>query len=122
MNINAYLEAQYASPPCWQLVAAVYANERGQSVTDYKTINSSVRAIASAMRIALHKSPNGFVQIEAPVDYCVVLMGKSTITGLHHCGVYYDGKVLHGLDSGNRYEEISVIGDAYQLIEFWARA
>ena len=122
MNVNAYLAKQYESPPCWQLVADVYTSELAQPVTDYKTINASIRAIASAFRIALHKSPEGFAQIAEPVDYCIVLMGKTAAMGLHHCGVYYQGKVLHGLTAGNRYEELSVIGDAYALIEFWARA
>jgi len=49
-------------------------------------------------------------------------MGKTVALGLHHCGVYYQGKVLHALSSGNRYEELWVIGDSYALIEFWARA
>jgi hypothetical protein len=122
MNINAYLAKQYDSPPCWQLVADVYTSELAQPVTDYKTINASIRAIASAFRIALHKSPDGFVQIAEPVDYCIVLMGKTAAMGLHHCGVFYLGGVLHALDAGNRYEEMSVIGDTYAVIEFWARA
>jgi hypothetical protein len=122
MNVNAYLAKQYDSPPCWQLVADVYTSELAQPVTDYKTINASIRAIASAFRIALHKSPEGFAQIVAPVDYCIVLMGRTATMGLHHCGVFYQGRVLHALDAGNRYEEMSVIGDAYAVIEFWARA
>ena len=122
MDVNAYLAKQYDSPPCWQLVADVYTSELAQPVTDYKTINASIRAIASAFRIALHKSPEGFAQIPAPADYCVVLMGKTAAMGLHHCGVFYQGRVLHALDAGNRYEEMSVIGDTYAVIEFWARA
>lgn len=121
MDINAYLAKQYDSPPCWQLVADVYTSELGMPVTDYKTVDASIRAIASAFRIALHKSPQGFAQIPVPADYCIVLMGKSAGVGLHHCGVFYEGRVLHGLSTGNRYEEMSVIRDTYPLIEFWAR-
>jgi hypothetical protein len=121
MNINAYLAKQYDSPPCWQLVADVYTSELGLPVTDYKTVNGSIRAIASAFRIALHKSPEGFAQIAEPVDHCIVLMGKTAAMGLHHCGVFYQGAVLHGLEAGNRFEEMSVIRDTYGLIEFWAR-
>lgn len=121
MDINTYLTKQYDSPPCWQLVADVYTSELGLAVTEYKTINASIRAIASAFRIALHKSPEGFAQITEPVEYCIVLMGKTAAMGLHHCGVFYQGRVLHALDAGNRYEEMSVIGDSYSVIEFWAR-
>jgi hypothetical protein len=122
MDVNSYLGRQYPSPPCWSMVADVYASELDDIVTDYKTINASIRAIAGTFRLALHKSPHGFAQITEPVDYCVVLMGKSARTGLHHCGIYYDGRVLHMLDSGGLYQEMSVIGDEYPLIEYWAKA
>lgn len=121
MNVNDYLARTYDAPPCWQLVADVYDRELQQTVTDYRTINSSIRAIASAFRIALHKSPAGFAQIDAPRDFCIVLMGRSQSMGLHHCGVFYEGRVLHALADGNRYEELSVVGDAYAVMEFWAK-
>lgn len=121
MDTNAYLAKQYDSPPCWGLVADVYANELASTVNDYKTVTSSVRAIASAFRIALHKSAHGFVQIAEPVDYCIVLMGRNDKLGMHHCGIYYGGKVLHALDSGNRLQEMSEITDEYKLIEFWSK-
>lgn len=122
MNINDYLGKTYDFPPCWLLVADVYATELSDTVTDYKTINPSVRAIASEFRLALHKSAHGFEQIAEPVDYCVVLLGKTRRMGLHHCGIYYQGRVLHMLASGGQYQEMSVIGDEYALIEFWAKA
>lgn len=122
MDVNAYLAKQYEFPPCWQLVADVYAAELNLPVNEYKTVNSSIRAIASAFRVALHKSASGFTQIALPVDYCVVLMGRSAAMGLHHCGVFFEGRVLHGLPEGNRYEELSVIGDTYPLVEYWGRA
>lgn len=121
MNVNDYLGRQYPSPPCWALIADVYTNELADTVTDYKTVNASIRAIASAFRIALHKSAHGFAQIDEPVDYCVVLLGKTMRTGLHHCGIYYQGRVLHMLDSGGQYQEMSVIRDAYELVEFWMK-
>jgi len=121
MNVNEYLGRQYPAPPCWALIADVYANELATTVTDYKTVNASIRAIASAFRLALHKSAHGFGQISEPVDYCVVLLGKTARTGLHHCGIYYQGRVLHMLESGGQYQEMTVIEDAYELIEFWAK-
>lgn len=121
MNVNVYLAKQYPAPPCWALVADVYTTELADTVTDYKTINASIRAIAGAFRLALHKSAHGFVQIAAPVDYCIVLLGKSPRTGLHHCGIYYAGRILHMLDSGGQYQEMSVIRDEYLLIEFWGK-
>lgn len=121
MNVNDYLGKQYPHPPCWSLVVDVYTTELAQGVTDYKTINTSIRAIASAFRLALHKSPHGFVQIETPVDYAVVLMGKTRSLGIHHCGIYYDGKVLHAMPDGNFWQDLASIGDQYEVVEFWAK-
>lgn len=121
MIVNDYLSKQYPFPPCWCLVADVYATELADTVTDYKTVNSSIRSIASEFRLALHKSAHGFAKIEQPVDYCVVLLGKTPRMGLHHCGIYYQGRVLHMLESGGQYQEMSVIADDYKLIEFWAK-
>lgn len=112
---------QYSSPPCWELVTDVYRAELGEGVLAFKTVDPSVRAIASAFRLALHKSPHGFARIAAPRDYAVVLMGKSAGIGLHHCGVWYQGKVLHALESGVLYQDMASLGDTYGVMEFWAR-
>lgn len=119
MDVNSYLAKQYPFPPCWSMVADVLMTEKGRTVNDYKAINSGIRAIAGALRLILHKSAHGFAQIAEPVDYCVVLMGRSEKMGLHHCGIYYQGRVLHAIDSCNQYQEMSVISDEYELIEFW---
>jgi hypothetical protein len=121
MNVNDYLAKQYPFPPCWSLVADVLMTERAQSVLDYKTINSSIRSIASLFTLSLHKSAHGFTRLPSPIDYCVVLMGKSEKLGLTHAGVYYEGGVLHALESGAQYQPMSVIGDTYALVEFWGK-
>ena len=121
MNIAAYQAKVYPSPPCWSLVADVYTTELGQEVAQYRTISSSVRSIASALRLVLHKGAHGFQQIEEPVDYAVVLLGKTRALGLHHCGIYYGGKVLHALDSGTLYQDMASLGDEYELMEFWSK-
>lgn len=122
MDINTYLARQYPAPGCWLLVVDVLTSERAQTVNDFKTINASIRSIASAFRLALFKSAHGFAQIAEPVDYCVVLLGKTQRLGLHHAGIYYQGRVLHALPDGNQFQEMSVIGDEYALIEFWSKA
>lgn len=121
MNVNEYLAKQYPSPPCWALVADVYSAELGEPVTAYRTINSSLRAIASTFRIAMHKSQHGFEQIEVPGDFAIVLLGRSPSLGLHHCGVFYDGKVLHALEDGNLYQDLASLADTYQVMQFWGR-
>lgn len=36
MNVNTYLAKQYENPPCWQLVADVYATERGRGSKSFE--------------------------------------------------------------------------------------
>lgn len=121
MNISDYLSRQYSNPPCWELVADIYRTELDEGVMGFKTVDPSVRAIASAFRLALHKSPHGFARIEDPVDYAVVLMGKSEALGVHHCGIWYQGKILHALETGNLYQDVASLSDTYKVMEFWAK-
>lgn len=117
----AYLGRTYPSPPCWALVADVYASARGQDVLAYRTVTSSIRAIAAEFRLQLHKSAHGFAQIAEPQDLCIVLLGKSRAVGVHHCGIWWQGHVLHALDSGVLLQDVASLTDTYELIEYWAR-
>lgn len=121
MNVAAYMAKVYPSPPCFELVADVYS-DLGQEIEAYKTINGSVRTIAAAFALVLHKCPHGFAQITEPVDYAVVLMGKTRKLGVHHAGIYFGGKVLHALESGTLYQDMDTVRTNYQLMEFWGRA
>lgn len=122
MDVNLYLGRQYDSPPCWQLVTDVYRTELDLPVTAYKTVTSSIREIAAAFRVALHKHPEGFQQIAEPADLCVVLMGRRPKLGITHCGIYWQGGVLHALESGVYMQDLASIRDEYPRIEFWSRA
>lgn len=121
MDINAYLAKQYGPQPCFELVADIYATELDAIAVDYKTVNRSIREMSSAFRIAIHKAAHGFSKIDEPVDYCIVLLGKSDKIGIHHCGVYYQGKVLHAMPDATMYEELSAIRDRFEVVEFWAK-
>lgn len=119
MITNDYLRKVYKYPPCWQLVADVYVNELSCNVANYKPESSNTRSIADAFRLALHNSEISFEKTENPSDYDVVLMGATYKLGVHHCGIYYKGKVLHAIDSGNLYETLSTIKDRYKIVEYW---
>ena len=121
MNVSAYQSKVYGAQPCWELVADIYATELNSVAVDYKTVNRSIREMSSAFRLAIYKSAHGFVQIATPVDYAIVLLGKTERIGVHHCGIYYGGKVLHALSSGTVYEDMSSIHDAFEICEFWAK-
>ena len=131
MNVSTYQAKVYPEPPCWSLVADVLIVERGLAVDEYKTISESIRqlsaslrvqAAAVAFRLELHKGEHGFAQISEPVDYAVVLMGKTIKMGIHHSGIYYQGKVLHALETGTLYQDMASLRDEYALVEFWSRA
>lgn len=122
MIVNDYLAKQYGPQPCWELVADVCASELNAVAVDYRTVNRSIREMSSAFRIAIHKSAHGFVQVADPVDFAIVLLGKSDKIGIHHCGIYYAGKVLHATPGMVLYEELSVVRDAFEVVEFWAKA
>lgn len=120
MDIDAYMGRVYPSPPCWALVADVYARERGHQVAEHHA-PQAVRSIASAFRLALHQGGHGFGRVATPVDYAVVLMGRTARLGLHHCGIAYGGRVLHASDDGTWYQDLATLRAQYALMEFWAR-
>lgn len=122
MNINHYLANTYGPQPCWELVADVCAHELGAVAVQYQAVKRSIREMADAFRLALHQDPHGFAQVAAPVDLCIVLLGKSERVGVHHCGIYYAGRVLHAMPGVTLYEEIASVQDRFALVEFWAKA
>lgn len=121
MDVAFYQAQVYGRPPCWELVTAVYLRELSIVVSKYRAASSSLRDIANAFRLELHRGDHGFTQTEAPVDYAVVLMGKTQRRGFHHCGIYYQGKVLHALESGTLYQDMASLSDQYELVQFWKR-
>lgn len=122
IDVNAYLAKRYSAQPCWELVADIYQSAMGAIPVDYRTVNRSIRQMADAFRVALYKSPHGFEQVEEPRDFTVVLMGKNQHIGIHHCGIWYQGKVLHAQTDLTLYEELSAVRERYAVIEFWDKA
>ena len=121
IDISPYLVRQYSAQPCWELVADFYTTEFDEIPVAYKTVRRTVREMASEFRIAIHKSPHGFVQVADPVENCIVLLAKSASVGIHHCGVYVNGKVLHAQPEMTLHEELSTLHDRFEVVEFWAR-
>jgi cell wall-associated NlpC family hydrolase len=121
VDIDYYLAKVYSAQPCWELVADVYQREYGAIVVDYKTITRSISEMRRAFNLAIHKSAHGFAQIAAPTEGCVVFLGRKQRMGVHHCGVYIAGKVLHANPGATQHQEMSVICDAFEIVEFWAK-
>ena len=122
IDINTYLAKQYGPQPCWELVADVYDHELSAVPVDYKVVNRTVREMSGAFRLALHSCSHGFVMVPEPTDLCIVLLGKHAHLGVHHCGVYHDGSVLHAMPGTTLFEPLSVIRDTFAIVQFWARA
>lgn len=120
MDVAFYQQQIYGRPPCWELVADVLDRELDLCVSKYRARTSCIRDIANAFRLELYRGDHGFTQLETPQDFAVVLMGRSAKVGIHHCGIFYQGKVLHALDSGVYYQDISSLDDQYELTEWWA--
>lgn len=119
MDVNSYLAKNYPDPGCWLLVADVFAHELERPVTEFRMINSSVRAIAEEFSLGLRKNPDGFAQIAEPVEMSLVLMSRLATKKIHHCGIYVQGGVLHALPNGPVFQDMASLGDVYKTIEFW---
>lgn len=122
MDTSRYLDRVYGQPPCWELVADVYATEYGSDVGRYAVVTGAIREAAQKFALHIATDPHGFIRLEEPAEGCVVLLG-SPRAGLHHAGVYTDGQVLHALRAGQPplREPLESVADRYKLIEFWGR-
>lgn len=122
LNVAAFQAKVYPSPPCWSLVADVYTSVLQEPLDGFRTIGESVRSAARAFRLQLHKDRHGFQQVDDPSDYAVVLMGRTPQIGVHHCGIFYGGSILHAMDTGTLYQDVGTLRATYQLMEFWSRS
>ena len=120
MDASRYLDRTYGQPPCWELVADVYANEYASDVGRYAVVTGTIREAAQKFALHVATDPHGFIRLEEPQEGCVVLLG-SPRAGLHHAGVYTDGKLLHALRESVFLEPLESVADRYKLIEFWGR-
>lgn len=120
MDVQKYLDRRYGQPPCWELVADVYQTEFGSDVGHYAVVTDSVREAAQKFALHLATDPHGFTRLSEPVEGCVVLLG-SPRAGLHHAGVYTDGKLLHALRESVMLEPLESVADRYKIIEYWGR-
>lgn len=115
--IARYIGKHYEWPPCWQLVADVYQCEKGLIIDDHTPSQSAMRDVSNAFRLALHDNAHGFSKSSLANDFDVVLLGKNK--SISHCGIFWQGGVLHALKNMVIWQPIAQISDNYRLIEFW---
>lgn len=118
--MEKYLDRQYGSPPCWELVADYYATEYGIGVDRYAVVTGSLREAAREFSYQLTRDAHGFVRLESPQDGCIVLLGGRRL-GLHHAGIHSGGKLLHALGPSVLIEDLGAVTDRFALVEFWGK-
>lgn len=121
LDVEGYQARVYPTPPCWHLVTDVYETVLGADPNEVQTVSEAMRRAARAYRLELFKNREGMQQIAEPRDYAIVLMWASVSKRQLHCGIYYQGKVLHALESGTLYQDMETLRDTYPLMEYWAK-
>lgn len=121
LDVAAYQARVYEEPRCWKLVADVYADNVGESPAEVETVTESMRRAARAFRLELYKHHPGMQQLDEPRDLAVVLMWPSEERKRAHCGIYWQGKVLHANEAGVLYQDLSSLRSTYRVIEYWGR-
>ena len=109
---------------CWALVAMVYLYELETDIPDFKSVTDNVKDISAVFTAAFATGEHGFKKVDTPENYDVAVFARDTAWGRHcHCGVWYDGKVLHASkDScGVAYQDIKQASHGFKEIEFWRR-
>jgi len=114
-----YIDRRYPHPPCWCFIVDVYQRELGLAVADYTPEGDGLRLFADAFRRRLLADDHGFVQVEDPTDYDVVLMRRTPTRPPHHCGIYYRGHVVHATAGGVLNESAEMVQDRHPVLEYW---
>ena len=79
MDTSRYLDRTYGQPPCWELVADVYATEYASEVGRYAVVTGTIREAAQKFALHIATDPHGFIRLEEPVEGCVVLLGSPLV-------------------------------------------
>lgn len=121
LDVAHYQRLQLPEPRCWALVSVVWADMLGQQPAEVRVVSESLRSVARAFRVRLHKTAEGARQLQEPQDLAVVLMWPTASKREPHCGIYWRGSVLHATENAVLYEGLASVRDAYAVMEFWAR-
>ena len=66
MDTSPYLDRVYGQPPCWELVADVYATEFGSDVGRYAVTTGTIREAAQKFALHIATDPHGFIRLTEP--------------------------------------------------------
>lgn len=119
LDVESYLARVYPNPPCWHLVTDVYRSVLEQEPDQVQTVSEAMRRASRQFRLELFKSREGMSQLAEPRDLAIVLMWPTGSRRQLHCGIYYQGSVLHANETGVLYQDLKTLSEAYPLMEFW---
>lgn len=122
LNVSVYQNRTYEPPSCWKLVTDVYSEVLGAEPHEVETVSESMRRAARAFRINLFKNQPGMRQLLDPQDLAVALMWPANRQWRAHCGIVWEGKILHATEAGVLYQDMASLRSIYPQMEFWGRA
>ncbi len=105
---------------CWGLVAMVYRDIFSDDLKLFHSENDSFRAISTAFTKAFTENKHGFKKVDDKADFDVVIMRSNRLT---HCGIYYQGKILHSSRGAKQviFQRFQDATRTFKDIEFWRK-
>lgn len=102
MNITKYLSLSYdhrnkKGVNCWGLYALVRHNEFNDNVASHGLTRCSNEEIAAAYAIVFAKYKDVHTEVTNPENYDLIVLSIKDTDGKmkFHCGVYWEGRMLH---------------------------
>jgi len=109
---------------CWGLVSKVYADLFSDTIKDFPSKTDNSQEIASVFAAAFATNDHGFKLTENPNNFDLIVFSRNSVYGkLYHCGIMYNGKVLHSSKAvgGVALQSIADAGRGFREFKFWQR-
>lgn len=86
---------------------------------DFYALYKNIGGVKVGRHISKLDESSVFIELEKPIDYCIVTMNEKIDFVVKHVGIYYKGKVIHTTDrTGVIVQDLSSIRYMYQNIKF----
>ena len=104
---------------CWHFVVLVRKEFNIKTkMFKTRTLEDAFKVITAQMQLINH----GLSIVDTPQNFDIVIVEKKKSNRrVFHCGVYYDGGVLHcdNVFKSSRYEPLSEFKKGYEGVTFW---
>lgn len=107
---------------CWGLYCLVMLNERSKKIDEIRASSSAQASAIFAAKLAT--GDHGLIEVKQPKNFDLALVERSSKKGSEwHCGVYYNGGILHAKGSGCHgsvwYDSIIDFSEKYENMGYW---